>query len=187
MTGLKIALCVGSEEQKTQVRSILLENSYIFNELEAKGPALIRTLIAAPPELLLCDFELETQKTLKIIIEDDICPVIMIVDDPEREIIETSSPHGDKLYLIQKSINRNAFLNNLEFIIKNITRINELKKEIIDLQTVLENRKIMDRAKALLMKKYCLDEEKAHRYIQKKSMETRKPVREIADIILRNK
>lgn len=184
MTGYEITLCIGSEEQKKQARNILLENSYVFKELDTRGPVLIRMLIASPPELLLCDFDLEMHNILKIITEDDICPVVMIVDDSERELIEMVHQQNDNLYLIQKPINKNAFINNLEFIIKNIRKINELKKEITDLQKVLENRKVMDRAKALLMKKYSFDEEKAHRYIQKKSMETRKPVREIADIIL---
>ena len=184
MTGYEITLCIGSEEQKMQARNILLENSYVFNEIETKGSALIRILLASPPELLLCDFDMEMQLILKIITEDGICPVVMIVDDSERELIETMHQQNDDLYLIQKPLNKNAFINNLDFIIKNIRKIKELKKEITDLQKVLENRKVMDRAKALLMKKYCFDEERAHRYIQKKSMETRKPVREIADIIL---
>jgi GAF domain-containing protein len=51
-------------------------------------------------------------------------------------------------------------------------------------QEDLEVRKLVSRAKALLVKKRGLDEPAAHRYIQKESMNRRKPMREIAEAIL---
>jgi GAF domain-containing protein len=51
-------------------------------------------------------------------------------------------------------------------------------------QEDLESRKLVAKAKALLMKKRGLDEPSAHRYIQKESMNRRKPMKEIAEAIL---
>jgi GAF domain-containing protein len=51
-------------------------------------------------------------------------------------------------------------------------------------QEDLESRKLVARAKAVLMKKRGLDEPNAHRYIQRESMNRRKPMREIAEAIL---
>jgi len=51
-------------------------------------------------------------------------------------------------------------------------------------QEDLENRKLVTKAKSLLMKKKGMDEPTAHRYIQKESMNRRKPMREIAEAIL---
>jgi GAF domain-containing protein len=51
-------------------------------------------------------------------------------------------------------------------------------------QEDLENRKMVTKAKAVLMKKKGMDEPAAHRYIQKESMNRRKPMREIAEAIL---
>lgn len=51
-------------------------------------------------------------------------------------------------------------------------------------QEDLENRKLVAKAKTLLMKKRGMDEPAAHRYIQKESMNRRKPMREIAEAIL---
>ena len=48
----------------------------------------------------------------------------------------------------------------------------------------LENRKIISRAKVLIMKKRKLDEPGAHRFLQKESMNRRKPMREIAEALL---
>lgn len=51
-------------------------------------------------------------------------------------------------------------------------------------QEDLETRKLVARAKAVLMRKRGMDEPAAHRYIQKESMNRRKPMREIAEAIL---
>jgi GAF domain-containing protein len=51
-------------------------------------------------------------------------------------------------------------------------------------QEDLENRKLVAKAKTLLMKKRGLDEPSAHRYIQKESMDRRKPMKEIAEALL---
>jgi GAF domain-containing protein len=51
-------------------------------------------------------------------------------------------------------------------------------------QEDLENRKLVAKAKAVLMKKKGMDEPAAHRFIQKESMNRRKPMREIAEAIL---
>ena len=51
-------------------------------------------------------------------------------------------------------------------------------------QEDLENRKLVAKAKTLLMKKKGLDEPSAHRYIQKESMNRRKPMKEIAEALL---
>lgn len=51
-------------------------------------------------------------------------------------------------------------------------------------QEDLENRKLVSKAKAVLVKKRGMDEPSAHRYIQKESMNRRKPMKEIAEAIL---
>jgi len=52
------------------------------------------------------------------------------------------------------------------------------------LQEELETRKLVERAKGILMKLYNLSEEEAYRKIQKKSMDTRKPIRSVAEAII---
>src|SRR5260221_8592464 len=48
----------------------------------------------------------------------------------------------------------------------------------------LESRKVIGRAKTLLMKKRSMDEPAAHRFLQKESMNRRRPMREIAEAII---
>ncbi len=60
---------------------------------------------------------------------------------------------------------------------------NNLVEEIAKTKEELETRKLVDRAKGILMKRGFTEEE-AHRFLQKKSMDTRKPIKEIANAII---
>ena len=60
----------------------------------------------------------------------------------------------------------------------------KLMEEMLAARENLETRKLVDRAKGILMKENNIDEDKAYRIIHKKSMDTRRPMKEIAEAIL---
>jgi len=62
--------------------------------------------------------------------------------------------------------------------------ISGLKQETIMLRESLEARKLIDRAKGLLIDKYGLKESDAYRYLQKKAMEDRTTIKAVAEDIL---
>lgn len=59
-----------------------------------------------------------------------------------------------------------------------------LFEELVMTKDTLETKKLVDRAKSLLMKHRNFTEEQAHRFLQKKSMDLRKPIKEIAQAII---
>lgn len=60
----------------------------------------------------------------------------------------------------------------------------KLMEEMLKTKEELEGRKLVERAKGILMKKKGIDEETAYNILRKKSMDTRKPIREIAEAII---
>lgn len=60
----------------------------------------------------------------------------------------------------------------------------KLMQEAISAREALETRKLIERAKGILMKELGIDEDKAYKIIQRKSMDTSKPMREIAEAIV---
>ena len=183
MSRAYITAAFGSAGLQESIIYLLRQNSYEVEDLSVQGAGLIRSLLASPPQLLICDldfFGINGLETLRIIIEDRICPVVLFLRDSERETIGQFPENDVDLYIIQRPVNKTAFINSIGFILKNIDRINILEKEISGLKENIETRKIVGRAKAVMMKKYRISEETAHRLLQKKSMETRRPVRAIA-------
>jgi len=141
------------------------------------------------PGILLTDFEffgINDIEMLRVIAEDDICPVVIVVTEEEREMLGSDIEYSESIHFIQKPINRAAFISSLDFIIKNIEKIDSLEREITDLKKVLETRKTVDRAKAFIIKKFGFSEEQAHKFLQKKSMETRTPIRRVAEDIIKD-
>ncbi|MGC8971379.1 MAG: GAF domain-containing protein [bacterium] len=59
----------------------------------------------------------------------------------------------------------------------------QLIKEVTKIREALETRKLIDKAKGILMKTKGMSEDEAYRFLQKKSMDTGKPLKEIADAI----
>ena len=105
--------------------------------------------------------------------------VPMIVKDKVIGVLNiyTSEPYEfkeEEIKIIQTIANQAALA------IEN-TRLFE---ELIVTKETLETKKLIDRAKALLMKYRGMSEEEAHRFLQKKSMDLRKPIKEIASAII---
>jgi response regulator NasT len=59
-----------------------------------------------------------------------------------------------------------------------------VRQEVEDLQNALETRKLVERAKGILIDSQGMDEHEAFRKIQKMSMNTRKPMKEVAEAII---
>jgi GAF domain-containing protein len=89
----------------------------------------------------------------------------------------TSTPHRyneTELALVTAVANQAAVcIENTELMVKSKV-----------IQEELESRKLVERAKGILMKHQRLDEESAFRKIRKKSMDSRKTMREIAEAII---
>ena len=63
--------------------------------------------------------------------------------------------------------------------------IEDLKERIDDLRETIENRKIIEKAKGMLMEKDRISEADAYRVMQKMAMDKRKSLRQVADGILK--
>ena len=101
----------------------------------------------------------------------------------QRDLIQDASQAGALAYLV-KPFQRSELVPSIELAIGRFQEIIALKKENDDLLENLETRKVVDRAKGALMDQYGLKEKDAYRYLQKKAMEKRSPMKEVAKSIL---
>ena len=86
--------------------------------------------------------------------------------------------------LFLKPINKVALISTIEVVIQNRRRISKLERELSSLKQGLEDRKVIERAKGILMKRKSVSEAEAYRRIQKMSMDSRVLMRDIADKII---
>lgn len=127
--------------------------------------------------------EMDGLDAAKLITEGKICPVLLLTAYSQQDLIDRAKEAGVFGYLI-KPFKEADLLPAIEIAISRYKELEALEKEIGSLQDTLETRKLVDRAKGILMDKRSMKESDAFRWIQTQSMNNRKSMREIAEAII---
>lgn len=141
------------------------------------------------PDLVLMDVKmplLDGLKATKIIINEGLSDsVVLLTAYSGNEFIEQAKEAGVMGYLV-KPIDEKSLLPSIEVAMYKGKEIKRMKCDVVKAKEDLESRKIIERAKGVLMKKYDITEEEAYNKIRKLSMDKRCAMTKIADAILLN-
>jgi response regulator NasT len=111
-------------------------------------------------------------------------PVVLLTAFAQRELFEQAAEAGAMAYVL-KPFNPNDLLPAVEIALHRHSEIKALESEVADLSDRLEARKLIERAKGLLLaKKLVPDEPEAFRWIQKASMDRRLTMKDVAKTII---
>lgn len=179
MDRLKVAVGDNDEEVLKSIQIMLVQMGCNVVALETSGSALLRKIRSLNPDVSIIDVNLRGMSAFEIsnvVEKQGICPCIITI---KGSIDEYYDKLKDKLVFayLQKPIN--AF--NLRYAIES-AYFNY--KNIMNMDKKLKERKIIDKAKGLIMKKYNLTEERAYEYIRKKSMDKGVSMARIAQAII---
>ena len=119
----------------------------------------------------------------KIITDERICPVLLLTAFSQQELVQRAKEDGVFAYLV-KPFKEADLMPAIEIAISRYREFEALETEVGSLQEKLETRKLVERAKGILMDKRGMKEQDAFRWIQQQSMSTRKSMREIAEAII---
>jgi AmiR/NasT family two-component response regulator len=111
-------------------------------------------------------------------------PVVLLTAFSQRELVERASEAGAMAYVV-KPFSPNDLLPAIEIALSRHAQLSALESEIADLAERLETRKLVDRAKGLLISKNLVkDEPDAFRWIQKSSMDRRLTMAQVAKTVI---
>ncbi len=110
-------------------------------------------------------------------------PAIMLSAYSQPELVEQAVSRGVFAYLV-KPIKEADLLPTLEVAMARAEELSTLEAELGDIKETLATRKLVERAKGILMDQTGLSEAGAFRKIQKLSMDRRKPIKDIAEAII---
>jgi response regulator NasT len=110
-------------------------------------------------------------------------PVIMLTAHSSTDLVLAARDAGVMGYLT-KPFRRKDVGPAIELAVTHFLRTSHLSEKVRTLSEQLETRKLVDRAKGLLMKRASLDEAEAYRQIQKISMERNLSMRRVAEVII---
>ncbi|HHX24122.1 MAG: ANTAR domain-containing response regulator [Tepidanaerobacteraceae bacterium] len=166
---------------------ILMENNCIIAAEAADGETAVNLARSVLPDAALMDIKMPGSidgiEAARILIEEGICPVVLLTAYNQKELIEESTIIGVFGYLV-KPIKESEVYPALKVAVAKWLGIKKLKEENANLKNKLEKRKLIEVAKGILMDKYDMKEREAYRKIQRLSMEKRLDMIEVAKSII---
>jgi two-component system, response regulator PdtaR len=111
------------------------------------------------------------------------CPVLMLTAFSQRELVDRARDAGVMAYVL-KPFTINDLVPAIEIAISRHVQMKSLAAEVADLHDRLETRKIIDRAKGILMAALNLTEPQAFSWIQKAAMDRRLTMKEVAQAVI---
>jgi AmiR/NasT family two-component response regulator len=168
------------------LREMLSNLGYLVVGEGGDGRSAVHLARELRPDVVLMDVKMPDMdgiEAARILTEERIAPVVLLTAYSERDLVERAREAGVVGYLV-KPLQEADLAPAIEIAISRFSEFRELEKEIDNLRDQLETRKLVDRAKGILMDTQDLTESAAFRRIQKMSMNTRKSMREIAQAII---
>ena len=139
------------------------------------------------PDFVIMDVKmpiLDGLKAAKVITEEKLSRgIVLLTAYSNKEFIEEAKNIGIIGYIV-KPIDEKSFIPNLEIIFNKQEEFEKLEKKYLKTSQKLEDRKKIDIAKSILMKKRGFTENEAYEYIRTLSMNKRCDMGKIADIII---
>ena len=151
-----------------------------------RGDEAIDLVRMLEPDLVILDIKMPGMNGIdaaKVISDKGLAAVILLSAFSQQDLIKEASNAGVLAYLV-KPFQRSDLVPSIELALGRFEEISGLKQEAVMLRESLETRKLVDRAKGLLIDNYGLKESDAYRYLQKKAMEDRTTMKAVAEDIL---
>jgi two-component system, response regulator PdtaR len=148
---------------------------------EAPGKTLAERVGRAAPDIVLMNSGVEGLAAADDIFRLCSCPIVFLANGREAKADRSASAVAGYLF---KPLMTDELWASLELAVSGFAEFDSLKKENAELKKTLESRKMIERAKGVLMKNRSLSEAEAFSLIQKKSMDLRRPMFDIAQAIV---
>jgi response regulator NasT len=171
---------------RMNLKETLVGLGYLVVGEAGDGVSAITLARQLQPDLVVMDIKmpkLDGIQAAEVLTQERIAPVLLLTAYSDRELVDRAREAGVVAYLV-KPFREADLLPAIEVAIARFQELRALDKQLGDLQEAMETRKIVERAKGLLMETQGLTEAEAFRRIQQLSMNTRKPMKEIAQALL---
>jgi len=168
------------------LREMLSNLGYLVVGEAGDGRSAVNLARELRPDVVIMDVKMPDMDGIEatsVLTGDRIAPVVLLTAFSQRDLIDRAKQAGVVAYLV-KPVKETDLAPAIEVALARFGEFREMEKEVDSLQEQLETRKMVDRAKGILMDSQSLSESEAFRRIQKMSMNTRKSMKEIAQAII---
>ena len=187
-TGQRRRVLIAEDEAliRLDLREMLEEEGYDVCGEAGDGQTAVEMASSLRPELVILDVKmpvLDGIAAAEQIARRRIAPVIILTAFSQRDLVEKAREAGAMAYLV-KPFQKKDLLPTIEMALSRYGELVGLEAEVGDLTERLEVRKLVDRAKGVLMTGHGMTEPEAFRWVQVTAMERRLTMRAVAELVL---
>ena len=171
---------------RADLKEMLANLGYLVVGDVGDGQSAVNLARELKPDVVLMDIKMPNMdgiEAAKILTAEQIAPVVLLTAYGQKELVDRAKEAGVVGYLV-KPFRETDLLPAIEVALSRFSEFKTVRQEVADLQHALETRKLVERAKGILMDTQGIEENEAFRKIQKMSMNTRKPMKEVAEAII---
>lgn len=171
---------------RLDLREMLIDAGHKIVGEAADGQQAIKLARELKPDFIIMDVKMPLMDGLEaaaIIGEENIAPVLLLTAYSQKDIVEKATKAGVIAYLV-KPVREEQLFPAMEVAASRFAELQQLNKELSDLKDSLETRKLVDRAKGILMTAHNITEQEAYRKMQQYSMAKRISLKVLAESII---
>ncbi|ASR02815.1 putative two-component response regulator [Gordonia rubripertincta NBRC 101908] len=165
---------------------MLREEGYDVVGEAPNGQVAVELTESLNPDLVIMDIKMPIRDGIDAateIAEKRLAPVVMLTAFSQRDFIEKARDAGAMAYLV-KPFTKADLVPAIEVAVSRYHELKLLEREVATMNERLETRKLVERAKGLLMQKQGLSEPEAFKWIQRAAMDRRTTMKAVAQVVV---
>ena len=186
MQKLRILLADDEALIRLDLREMLTEAGHEIVGEAANGQEAVQLAQELHPDIVIMDVKMPVMDGLTAaqqITEAEIAPVLLLTAHSQQDIVARATEAGVIAYLV-KPVREQQLFPAVEVAVSRFRAWQELGRELDELKESLATRKLVDRAKGILMTAHKMTEQEAYRKMQQFSMAKRISLKKLAEEII---
>lgn len=184
--GTRVVIAEDEAIVRLDLKEILEEEGYEVVGETGRGDEAVQLVRDLKPDLAILDIRmpgLDGLSAAREITSERMAAVLILTAYSQRNLIEEARDAGALAYLV-KPFQTNELIPAIEVALGRFREVQALESEVHSLEEQLETRRVVDRAKGILMDRHSLREADAFSFIQKTAMRERVTMRVVAQRII---
>ena len=186
MDKLKIIIADDEALIRMDLREMLAAAGHTIIAEGANGEEALEATRDLHPDLVIMDVKMPKMDGLtaaKLINEEQLAPVLLLTAYSQKDIVEQAKEAVVLAYIV-KPVREEQLFPALEIAVSRFKEFQSFKEEVEQLRASLATRKLLDRAKGILMTAHGFTEQEAYRRMQQFSMNRRMSIKDVAQAII---
>jgi two-component system, response regulator PdtaR len=188
MTAVSIRVVIAEDEAiiRLDLRETLEEEGYLVVGECGRGDQAVELARSLQPDLAILDVKMpgiDGIEAARLINAEKICGILVLTAFSQKEFVERARDAGALAYLV-KPYQKSDLIPAMELAIGRFREMQALASDVASLEDQLATRKLMDRAKGILMDNHGMKEGEAFSFVQKRAMSERTRMKAIAERII---